>query len=88
MNIQEKILRELYLSRKRETPKELSNATNLSITQIYKGLWGLKNRGMIKVTREIEKIGHKNPPHGKISIIFNEKSITKAKIIFEKASRR
>lgn len=74
--IQNKVLRQLLLSGKKETIESIKKITDLDLRQVYDAITSLRRRRLIKVYREISgKIGYKNPPRGTIKFEVDEKQL-------------
>ncbi len=79
-----RVLRELLRNKERMTVPQLENMTEMRKSEIYNAIHDLKNRGLIKIDREIGKIGYKSPPKGKIFVGVNENSIKRIKYLIKK----
>lgn len=79
LNIQERVLFEIWRSRRDVSTKDLMDAKDMTYNQVIRAIYHLKNRGLIKIEKEDYKIGYKKPPSGILKICVNDKSVQRIK---------
>lgn len=72
MNKQKIVLKELFDSGEKRTPRQVASATGLKMAEVYEALRNLERRKLITKNKIVGKAGYKSPPKGIIYANINE----------------